>query len=838
MEQQQSLDILWILVCTGLVFLMQAGFLFLEAGLTRAKNYINVALKNLVDLGFAIALFWLFGFGIMFGVTQGGWWGNSHFLLNFADSPPLLSAFFLFQATFAGTAVTIISGAVAERMRFQAYMAIVFICSLLYPLYGHWVWGGGYEGDPGWLGAMGFVDFAGSTVVHSFGGWAALAILIIMGARIGRFNEDGTPNKITPTNLPMSMFGGLILWFGWIGFNGGSVLAFNGDVPGVIANTMIGAAGGLVVAFVVGWFKEGYPHPTSALNGSLAGLVSITANCHAITSVQAVIIGAIGAIVMLVLEDAILKWKIDDAVGAIPVHLGGGIWGTLAVGIFADLETLGTGLTRTEQITTQLIGIGVAAVVAFVLMYVLFWIVNKVSPFRVPPDDELMGLNVSEHRAGSELMDMLETMQYHSETGDLSKEVVADAYTEVGQIARQYNHLVDYLQRMSVVADDIAKGNLDVRIEPLSTLDTFGNAFKAMAESLKRIAMDIQAASKEVAVSSADIEALSIEVQQDISLNSLGFEESIKNINKDIIAFAYKAAYLSEFSTKASESVDSMNEALATSGEQCSELLEITQETTDVVTQMLDVLMQIVNNARTAEEMSSHSAREAVGGGEQLRESIHRIAERFVKIEGITHVIEDIASQTNLLALNASIEAARAGEAGKSFAVVADEVRKLSEHTIQALEKIQATVTEVKGVTEESVVLSGNVISGLITNAEKTSELIKKTTVLSEKESEKAVLMRTTFEGMSGAIHKIVQTTSDNLNQASNLTEIMTGVDSMATEMANTAHELQLQSEQVNSDISSFSALLQKQVKRFNIKESIGQLGHTVSQLIPALTHR
>lgn len=834
--EQQSLDILWILLCAGLVFLMQAGFLFLEAGLTRAKNYVNVALKNLVDLGFAIVLFWLFGFGIMFGLSEGGWWGNSGFAIDLSQADPYLVSFFLFQATFAGTTVTIISGAVAERMRFKAYIWIVLVCSLLYPLFGHWVWGGGLEGDPGWLGSIGFVDFAGSTVVHSFGGWASLAILLIMGARIGRFNDDGSEAKITPTNLPMSMFGGLILWFGWIGFNGGSVLAFNGDVPGVVANTMLGASGGLVVAFVFAWIKEGYPTPTSPLNGALAGLVSITANCHAISSTQALIIGAIGAIIMLFVEKLLIKCQIDDAVGAIPVHLGGGIWGTLAVGIFANLETLGTGLTRMEQITTQLIGIGVAAVIALVIAYGLFWVINKISPFRVPPDDELMGLNASEHETTSELIDMLQTMHYHSQTGDLTKEIFADPYTEVGQIAGQYNHLVSYLQRMSHVASDIAHGNLDVEIKPLTEMDTFGNAFKAMADSLKRIATDIQHASTEVEKSSSEVEGLTSEIQHRIGVQSKEFEDSMRAINAFIVSFANRTQHLSGYASDASGAVSTMNASLGESGEHCDKLLSITERTQDIVSNMLEEFGQIVENARTAEEMSSLSAREAVEGGERLRESIDGIASRFIEIENVTQVIEEIASKTNLLALNASIEAARAGEAGKSFAVVANEVRNLSEHTIKALEEIQSTVKEVKGVTEESVSLSGNVINGIIEKAERTSKLITHTSEVTEKESTKALKLKDTFEDMRGAIHEIVQGTTENLERASQLTQIMTGVDSLATDMAHSASELQTKSEQVNQDMSSFSNVLRAQISRFNIKESIAQLGSTVNQLLPTLS--
>jgi len=222
MMGKSTSDILWVLISAGLVFMMQAGFLCLEAGLTRTKNAINVAMKNLSDFGITVFLYWLFGFALMFGATKGGWIGSTHFFTPVGQGSAWLATFFLFHVMFCGTAVTIISGAVAERIRFSSYLIIaILVAGFVYPVFGHWAWGGAYAGSPGWLSKLGFIDFAGSTVVHSIGGWVALALLFVIGPREGRFPKGQKPRKIPGSNLPQAMLGVLLLWIGWMGFNGG-----------------------------------------------------------------------------------------------------------------------------------------------------------------------------------------------------------------------------------------------------------------------------------------------------------------------------------------------------------------------------------------------------------------------------------------------------------------------------------------------------------------------------------------------------------------------------------------------------------------------------------------
>jgi len=408
LEIKNWINTLWILISAALVFFMQAGFLSLETGLTRRKNNANVAAKNLVDMAIAVALFWLFGFGLMFGLSGGdlGLFGTTGIAPDLSSAPidrnsaPYSqTAFFLFQAMFCGTAVTIISGATAERLRFEGYLIIsVIVTGLVYPIFGHWAWAGLDTGTfTGWLGQRGFIDFAGSTVVHSIGGWAALAILILIKPRRGRFGPSGEPLPLPRANVPLAALGALILWFGWFGFNGGSALITDNDVALIIINTMIAGAAGLLATIPVRLLvTQGMVEVDYLINGILAGLVAITACSHAVTAHQAFIIGMIAAWVMLAVDTLLLLFRVDDAVGAVPVHLGAGIWGTLAVAIFGNPEILGTGLGMVEQLTVQTIGIASAAAWSFAVMLITLTTINQFFPLRVSPEEEEIGLNLSE----------------------------------------------------------------------------------------------------------------------------------------------------------------------------------------------------------------------------------------------------------------------------------------------------------------------------------------------------------------------------------------------------------------------------------------------------------
>jgi Amt family ammonium transporter len=453
------IDVLWVTVCAVLVFLMQAGFLCLEAGSSRSKNNINVAIKNIADFGVSVLCFWLFGYGLMFGQSHNGWIGVSAFFPEIGQGEVWMVAFFLFQAMFCGTAVTIVSGAVAERMRFNSYLLIcVLLSGLVYPIFGHWSWNGiNANGPAGWLEALGFVDFAGSTVVHSIGGWVSLACVIILGPRIGRFSSKRRRPFMYGFDLTLAVVGALLLWLGWFGFNGGSALALNEQVPGIITNTLLAGCAGLAAPIGLSLFRGERVPVTAVMNGSLAGLVAITANCHVVTAGIAILIGAIGSLCMVLVEKLLEKFQIDDVVGAIPVHLGAGIWGTLAVALFGDLDLIGTGLDRHAQLMVQLLGISTAGLWSFGVIYVVLRLVNLHWPIRVPRKHEYIGLNVAEHGAVSDLVDLFKVMRQQERTGDLKLRAPVELFTPVGQIAARYNRVISALEQSLARTDAIVE---------------------------------------------------------------------------------------------------------------------------------------------------------------------------------------------------------------------------------------------------------------------------------------------------------------------------------------------------------------------------------------------
>ncbi len=458
-------DVVWLLACAGLVFLMQPGFMCLESGLTRSKNNINVAVKNLADVGISIVLFWAFGYALMFGASFAGWIGTQGSFLEL-DSNPKLAAFFIFEAMFCGTATTIISGAVAERLRFTAYLLIALLVSgIIYPIFGHWAWNGIETGNlTGWLGKLGFVDFAGSAVVHSIGGWVALAALLVIGPRTGRFTDNGRARKIHGSNMPFSVLGVMLLWLGWLGFNGGSTLALNEQIPGIIVHTILAGASGMLTTVAIGWFERKLPEVELLIDGSIAGLVSITASCHAVNTPEALLIGGIGGAVMLFANYWIERWRIDDGVDAIAIHGVAGVWGILAVAWFGDPELLGTGLSRHNQLLVQLLGILVAFVWAFGLTYLVLSIINRFFPLRVSLEEEEIGLNVSEHRAKTEVYQLFQVMDEQVKTQDFSLRVPEEPFTEVGKIAHHYNRVMDSLETYANQLEEF-NGTLEQTVE-------------------------------------------------------------------------------------------------------------------------------------------------------------------------------------------------------------------------------------------------------------------------------------------------------------------------------------------------------------------------------------
>jgi ammonium transporter, Amt family len=390
---QSHADYVWTLVCAVLVFFMQAGFAMVEAGFTRAKNAINIMMKNLMDFSMGSLVYWAVGFGLMFGVSKTGFIGTTGFFLSdfTVGGDPWVLAFWMFQVVFAATAATIVSGAMAERTKFIGYLLYsVCITGLVYPIFGSWAWGSLFNGS-GWLEGLGFIDFAGSTVVHSVGGWAALAGAMVLGPRLGKYTATGAVKPILGHNIPLAALGVFILWVGWFGFNPGSTTAANKDIAMIFVNTNLAAAAGCIVAMFVSWFKFGKPEVGMSLNGALAGLVGITAGCANVTPSSAIIIGAVagGLVVFSVLFFD--KIRIDDPVGAISVHGVCGAWGTLGAGIF------NIGGTSLKIIGVQVIGIGACFVWTFAAAYAIFKLIDMTVGLRVSKEEELEGLDATEH---------------------------------------------------------------------------------------------------------------------------------------------------------------------------------------------------------------------------------------------------------------------------------------------------------------------------------------------------------------------------------------------------------------------------------------------------------
>lgn len=407
-DTKVALDTMWVLVTAFLVFFMNAGFAMFESGLCRSKNTVNILAKNFVVFGVASLAFWLAGFALMFG-DGNALVGLSGWMLRGADNSPLtgaayhgvytalsaagvpLDAKFLFQLVFAGTAATIVSGAVAERIKFSAFLVFSFVLvAAIYPLAGHWVRGG-------WLARLGFVDFAGATTVHSVGGWAALSGVLLLGPRLGKYLPNGDARPVPAHNMTAATLGAFILWLGWFGFNAGSTMAVEPEAIARIAlNTGMAGAAACVSATVVAWLLLAKPDLSLILSGTLTGLVAITAACNAVSVAGAVIIGLLAGPLTIYAVLFFEKIKVDDPVGAISVHLVGGVFGTLSVGLFASQGGLflGGGFTRTA---VQAAGIAAVGAATCTTTFLAWWMLRASIGIRVPAEEEIAGLDAGEH---------------------------------------------------------------------------------------------------------------------------------------------------------------------------------------------------------------------------------------------------------------------------------------------------------------------------------------------------------------------------------------------------------------------------------------------------------
>ena len=390
-EIRISLDSVWVILGGILVFFMQAGFALVESGSVRSKNTVNVLMKNYMDACLGGLVFWLVGFGLMFGVNSTGWFGLSHFAPNDLDDWNWNLLFF--QMMFAATATTIASGAMAERIHFVAYVVSAAVVSgFIYPIFGSWAWGGLFNGD-GWLKQLGFIDFAGSTVVHSMGGWVAFAGIVVLGPRLGRFGKNGQSHYLAGHNLPLVALGGFILWLAWFGFNAGSTINANVSIGRIALNTHLAACASAVAYMIYALLRGKAILIKTTINASLGGLVAITAGCASMTPIYAVITGACAGLVVSIMPYFMEKLRLDDVVDAVTVHGFCGAWGTMAAGLFLE-----NNMFNSDILIVQALGVVSAFAWGFGVAYIVFKILDVVmGGLRVEKQHEQRGLDYTEH---------------------------------------------------------------------------------------------------------------------------------------------------------------------------------------------------------------------------------------------------------------------------------------------------------------------------------------------------------------------------------------------------------------------------------------------------------
>ena len=665
MEQVQfHLNVVWTVMAALLVFLMQAGFMALEAGAVRAKNSINVVMKNVADIVIVSIVFLLVGFPLMFGKTVFGLFGLNGFFLHghTMETDPWLWVFLLFQIMFAGTSATIVSGAIAERAKFSTYICVCIASAMfIYPLFGHWAWGHLYLTDQyGWLGALGFMDFAGSTVVHSIGGWLALAGIFVIGPRLGKYAEDGTIHPVVPSNIPLMALGVFLLWFGWFGFNAGSTTAGDVSIAMIALNTLLGGAGGGAGALFFGYAMRKLWKVEDLLNGILAGLVSVTAGCNVLLPQGALLSGIVGGIIYVLsyrwLDE---KLKVDDAVGAVAVHGFGGVWGTLALALFAPEEWLAAG-GRLQQLLVQSIGVVVAFVWAFFVGLLVFWLLKATIGVRVDAEGERMGLNVSEHGAHIALVDTIIAMQeIAAAKGDLSRTLPVHPGEDTAQLNEAFN-------RMLFSLNNIVKA---VQTKTRMVMDDSG----AVLEQTKSIREQMQQYTDSIHQVNGAVQQLRSSIE-DGKVREESFLDAIYVMADTFREYAAKMQELQETGSR---------------------LAEQTMKTD----QDVKGLVQTMENVR--EHMDSMY--------------------RFIgDVEKLMAMLDSVSEEIQMLSLNARIEAARSGANGSGFAVVAREIKKLAEQTQVSLAALRRPLenhmnNSIKGVqfVEEANKILDNVLQTL-----------------------------------------------------------------------------------------------------------------------------
>ncbi len=764
-----TINHVWIVTAVMIIFLMKGGFLLYEAGLVRAKNTINTAQKNLADTLLATLIFYMFGYNVMMGPTIGGLIGWSWDGIEFHE---INHTQFLYQVAFCTMAATVVSGAVAERIRFEAYIiSTIFISAIVYPVFGHWTWGDRIIADnPTLLSAKGFIDFAGGTTVSALGGWCALAALAVIGPRLGKYGPDGKANPMPGNNIVLAALGVMILWVGSLAFNSALAAAGSQDVAHIMSNSLLSAACSGLTTLIIGRYLDGLFHPERCLYGVLSGLGSIASGCHLYSTSDTIIVGVTsGLLVTAAYYIMTHRLKLDDVVCAIPINGFCGAWGTLLVGVLGNAEQFG-GHTRMEQFMVQLEGVVLSFAWGFGTCYAFFFLLNKFYRMRVTPEEEIIGLNKAEHGVTMGTGVLQEALLNIVEgTGDLTQRLDETTGDESAEIAVLFNRFV---QRMQFLMINIAQ-NARVLTSSSERLSEISSQFSDNFEQI---------------------------LEESSSINT-----STTSVSSDVESATFIAAEINQKVGQISTSANAMSTQL--------------DDVTRTIEDMSHSIGEVAGRSSTASSVTAAAHRSM----DEATQNMKVLVDTASKIGSVVDFIKNIADETNLLALNASIESARAGEVGRGFAVVADEIKNLAAQTARATEEIAQQISAMQSNTGTIHDILKQLNQLVITIDESVHDITQKTGNQSHYATQISSAARDASDQARTMAHSIQEISysaglvSESMSDASAQTGKMIGTVTSYTNRAKANKDKAIEVKKTSSDLSAVAKELSDIVSEYKI---------------------